>query len=346
MSEVIIRTAGIAGRITLNRPKALNAVTYDMVRAIDEALDMWRDDDSVERIIIDAVGDKAFSAGGDIAALYTTGKAGDFGFGQTFWRDEYRMNAKIATYPKPIISFLQGFTMGGGMGVGCHGSHRIVGETSQIAMPECGIGLVPDVGGSIILANAPGHLGEYLGTIGARMNAGDAIFAGFADMYIAQKHWAALVQSLENAAPLSVLDDARETVKTGPLQAQYDDINQYFNGADISEIIANLGRDNSDFATGALKILRRGSPISMACFVAMTRQLRGETDIRIALELEYRFTCRSIQHGDFLEGVRAAIIDKDRAPKWRNTFNEITPELANTMVDKMLAPMGENTLTF
>ncbi len=160
MTDINIRTQGRAGRITLTRPpKALNAVTYDMCTAIEAALDAWRDDDAVALVVIDAEGDKAFSAGGDIADLYATGKAGDFAYGRTFWRDEYRMNAKIHEYSKPIVSFLQGFTMGGGMGVGCHGSHRVVGETSQIAMPEVGIGLVPDVGGSMILANAPGgHL--------------------------------------------------------------------------------------------------------------------------------------------------------------------------------------------
>jgi enoyl-CoA hydratase len=134
--------------------------------------------------VIDAAGDKAFCAGGDIAEMYATGTAGDFDYGRRFWADEYRMNAKLFNFPKPVVTFLQGFTMGGGVGVGCHGSHRIVGDSSQIAMPECGIGLVPDVGGSLILARAPGRLGEYLGTTAARMGPGDAIHAGFADYYI------------------------------------------------------------------------------------------------------------------------------------------------------------------
>ncbi len=178
MTDIDIRQQGRAGRITLNRPKALNALTYDMIRAIEAALDAWRDDDAVKLILIDAIGDRAFCAGGDIADLYRTGTAGDFAYGQQFWRDEYRMNAKLAEYPKPVVSFLQGFTMGGGVGVGCHASHRIVGDTSQIAMPECGIGLVPDVGGSLILARAPGHLGEYLGLTASRMGPGDAIHVG------------------------------------------------------------------------------------------------------------------------------------------------------------------------
>ena len=159
MSNVWIRIEGVAGRITLQRPDALNAMTYDMCRAIEAALDGWRDDPAVTLVIFDAEGERAFCAGGDIADLYATGRAGDFAYGQTFWADEYRLNHNIFTYPKPVVSFLQGFTMGGGVGIGCHGSHRIVGETSHIAMPECGIGLVPDVGGSLMLALAPGRVG-------------------------------------------------------------------------------------------------------------------------------------------------------------------------------------------
>ena len=180
MSDIIARIEGVAGRITLNRPKALNALTWDMVTDIEAALDAWADDDAVQLIILDAIGEKAFCSGGDIAEIYATGKAGDYAYGQKFWRDEYRLNRKIYHYGKPFISFMHGFTMGGGVGVGGHGSHRIIGETTQIAMPEVGIGLVPDVGGSLILAKAPGHIGEYLGLTGARIAPADAIYAGFA----------------------------------------------------------------------------------------------------------------------------------------------------------------------
>ncbi|RMD91318.1 MAG: enoyl-CoA hydratase/isomerase family protein, partial [Alphaproteobacteria bacterium] len=164
--EILIRKEGRAGRITLNRPEALNALTWPMVTAIEQALDAWADDDELALIVIDGAGERAFCAGGDIAELYRTGRAGDYDYGRRFWRDEYRMNAKLFHFPKPVVTFLHGFVMGGGVGVGCHGSHRIVCEGSVVAMPECGIGLVPDVGGSLILARAPGRLGEYLGTTG------------------------------------------------------------------------------------------------------------------------------------------------------------------------------------
>lgn len=158
MSDTHIRKHGRAGHITLTRPRALNALSYDMCMEIEAALDAWRDDDEVALVILDAEGEKAFCAGGDIAEIYRAGLSGDFDAGRDFWRDEYRMNAKLAEYPKPVVSFLHGFVMGGGVGLGGHVSHRVIGESAQIAMPECGIGFVPDVGGSLLLSRAPGGL--------------------------------------------------------------------------------------------------------------------------------------------------------------------------------------------
>jgi enoyl-CoA hydratase len=190
--SIRIRKIGRIGQITLQRPEALNAVTYEMVLAIEAALDDWRDDDEVACVLIDAEGHKAFSAGGDLQFMYDTASKGDFDAGRTFWRDEYRLNAKIAAFPKPYVALCQGFTMGGGVGVSLHGSHRVVGESSRIAMPECAVGLVPDVGGTLLLARAPGRLGEYLGVTGYRMNASDAILAGFADYFIPEAEWPGL----------------------------------------------------------------------------------------------------------------------------------------------------------
>ncbi len=340
MSDIHIRIEGQAGRITLTRPKALNAVTYDMCIAIETALDQWRDDDAVTLVILDAEGDKAFSAGGDIADLYATGKAGDFAFGQKFWRDEYRMNAKIHEYAKPIVSFLQGFTMGGGMGVGCHGSHRIVGETSQIAMPEVGIGLVPDVGGSLILAGAPGHLGTYAATTGARMNAGDAITIGFADMFIPQDKWPGLIETLVKTGNVEILQG--KPAPDGVITPQKVEIDQHFGAATLPDLLASLRASDSEFAQKTLKTLLRNSPLSMAYTIEMMQRLKGITDIRAALQLEYRFTFRAMEHGDFIEGIRAAIIDKDRRPNWRHDADD----LPQTAIDTMLAPLGDNALTF
>ncbi|MCI2398821.1 enoyl-CoA hydratase/isomerase family protein [Aliiroseovarius subalbicans] len=340
MSDIHVRKEGRAGRITLTRPKALNAVTYDMCLAIEVALDAWRDDDDVTLVILDAEGDKAFSAGGDIADLYATGKAGDFGFGQTFWRDEYRMNAKIHEYAKPIVSFLQGFTMGGGMGVGCHGSHRIVGESSQIAMPEVGIGLVPDVGGSMILANAPGHLGAYAGTTGARMNAGDAIEIGFADMFISQANWPEMIAKLVETGNIKIL--RAEPAPNGVIHADKAEIDQLFDVTTLPDLLSNLRRSDSEFSQKTLKTILRNSPLSVGFTLEMLARLKGVTDIRTALDLEYRFTFRAMEHGDFIEGIRAAIIDKDRSPNWKHDADSL-PQQA---IDTMLAPLGDNALTF
>jgi 3-hydroxyisobutyrate dehydrogenase len=343
MSDIDIRVTGRAGRITLTRPHALNAMSYDMCMTIDTALRSWREDDAVDLIILDAEGDKAFCAGGDIAELYETGIAGNFEFGRTFWRDEYRMNALLFEYPKPVISFLQGFTMGGGVGIGCHGSHRIVCESSKIAMPECGIGLVPDVGGTLILALAPGRLGEYLGITAGRLGPDDAILAGFADTYIPQEQWSDLIELLEASGDPAHIATHTQAPEPGPLRAAQIDIDRHFAGETLGDIQNSLSGDESEFAQKTLKAINRNSPISMACTVEMIHRLRGPSlSIRKALELEYRFTYRAMEHGDFLEGIRAQIIDKDRTPKWQFAGTSV-PTVA---VSKMLQPLGADALTF
>ncbi|WP_170769637.1 enoyl-CoA hydratase/isomerase family protein [Ruegeria lacuscaerulensis] len=343
MADIDIRTAGRAGRITLTRPKALNALSYDMCMAIDAALRNWREDDAVDLIIFDAEGDKAFCAGGDIAELYETGTKGDFAYGQTFWRDEYRLNALIFEYPKPVVSFLQGFTMGGGVGIGCHGSHRVVGESSQIALPECGIGLVPDVGSSLMLALVPGRVGEYLGITGHRMGPADAIFAGFADHYIPTAQWADLIDMLEASGNASLLAAHAQDAPDGKLAAQQDQINMLFDGEGLQDILNTLAASDTDLAASALKMVNRGSPLSMACCIEMLHRLRGPNlTIRKALEHEYRFTYRASAHGDFLEGIRAQIIDKDRTPRWKHQDRTVPI----VEVSRMLQPLGSNSLTF
>jgi len=341
MSDISIRITGRAGRITLQRPLALNAMTYEMCLAIEQALDAWRGDDAVSLVVIDAEGARAFCSGGDIAELYETGMRGDYAYGQKFWADEYRLNHKIFHYSKPIVSFLQGFTMGGGVGIGCHGSHRVVGDTSQIAMPECGIGLVPDVGGSLMLALAPGRLGEYLGTTAARMNAGDAIFAGFADFYVPEPQWPGLVSQLENSGDPAVIEAAATSPAPGPLQGAMPDIERHFHGASLGDVLTTLRAEDSAFAQTTLKQMGRNSPLSMACAIEALHRLRGPSlTLEKALDLEYRFTARAMEHGDFLEGIRAAIIDKDRSPQWQYA-DGVVPA---TAVSRMLMPLGEMAL--
>ena len=336
-----IRKNGRAGRITLNRPKALNALTYEMCLAIERALDDWSNDPDIALLILDAEGDKAFCAGGDIAEMYASGTRGDFSYGRKFWRDEYRMNARLFRFPKPVVSFLQGFTMGGGVGVGCHASHRIVDESSQIAMPEVGIGLVPDVGGSLILANAPGRLGEYLGTTAARMGPGDAILVGFADYYVPANGWDALKEGLSETGDWTLVDAAATTAPAAALDAVRADIDRHFAGETLADILRSLHTEDTDFTRETLKKLKRNAPLSMACAIEMIHRLRGSDSIERALELEYRFTHRAMEHGDFIEGIRAAIIDKDRAPRWRHDLDAAL----DVDMSKMLRPLGAEALT-
>ncbi|MDO5658155.1 MAG: enoyl-CoA hydratase/isomerase family protein [Paracoccus sp. (in: a-proteobacteria)] len=329
MDDLNIRREGRAGRITFTRPRALNALSHDMALAIHAALNDWRKDAGVDLVIIDAEGEKAFCAGGDIAQIYHAARDGDHSLGQAFFADEYQMNAAIADYPKPVVSFMQGFVMGGGVGVGGHASHRIVGDTTQIAMPETGIGMIPDVGGTWILGRAPGRVGEYLGLTGARIGAGDAIFAGFADHYIPEAEWPALIARLAETGDVGEIAPhpaPKAALETADLSA--------FGGRDMAEIIAALEAAGDE---AALKPLRRNSPLSMAVTLRAVRAARGDSRVQDSLSREHRYTHRATQEGEFIEGVRAQIIDKDRNPQWQAPA---TPQA----VDALLAPLGDAEL--
>ncbi|NKX46134.1 enoyl-CoA hydratase/isomerase family protein [Roseicyclus persicicus] len=339
--DIDIRVEGRAGRITLRRPQALNALSYDMVRAIDAALIGWADDGAVALVVIDAEGDRAFCAGGDIAEMHATGMAEDYAYGRRFWADEYRMNARFFHFPKPVVSLMQGFTMGGGVGIGCHASHRVVCETSQIALPECGIGLVPDVGSTLLLARAPGRLGEYLGVTGARMGPGDAILAEFADYYIPREAWPALVAELCETGDWEAVDRAAAPAPEAPLAADRAAIDRLFAGDTLRDVLNLLTIDGSAVAEGALKLMNRNSPLAVACTVELVHRARLRDTIDAALEQEYRFTYRAMEKGDFLEGIRAAIIDKDRTPRWRHAALDAVPA---TEVAAMLLPLGADAL--
>lgn len=343
MADIWIRKDGRAGRITLTRSKALNALTYEMCLSIDDALKGWKDDADLGLILIDAEGERAFSAGGDIAEMYARGTAGDYDYGRRFWADEYRLNARIAEYGMPVVSFLQGFTMGGGVGVGCHGSHRIVGETAQIAMPECGIGLVPDVGGSFILATAPGHLGEYIGTTGARLGPEDAMIAGFADFFVPEEDWEVLKSVLTETGDAGEIASFANEPPDGRLTTLRPEIDAHFALPSLAAIVGSLAASGSNFAAEALKALTRASPLSAASTIEIIRRLRGHATMRAALDLEYRFTWRAMEHADFLEGIRAQIIDKDRNPCWRHRGPEV---VTRKDIEDMLAPLGKAALTF
>ena len=301
-------------------------------------LDAWETDPSVSLIVIDAEGSKAFCAGGDIADLYETGKAGDFEFGRKFWADEYRVNAKIKNYPKPYVAIMDGIVMGGGVGISAHGSHRIVTENTMFAMPECGIGLVPDVGGNLLLSRAPGHIGEYLATTGARLGAADCLYAGIADVCVHAAQREELISQLEASGDVSVIDQFVGDAGNADLSASQSSIDNAFGSGDAADIVARLEQSDGEWESKTAGLMRRGCPLSVACAIDLVRASRELETIEQILDLEYRFTYRSMSDGEFIEGVRAQIIDKDRSPVWQHATLE---RLSREQIDHMLAPLGE-----
>lgn len=328
------RKVGRAGWLTFTRPQALNALDGGMAAVVTQALRDWRNDPEVDLVMIDAEGPRAFCAGGDIAAVWHAARRGDFRTGAEFFRDEYRMNALIAEYPKPVIAFMQGFTMGGGVGVGGHARHRIVGETTKIAMPETGIGLVPDVGGTLILARAPGRIGEYLGVTGSRIEAADALLAGFADLYVPEAEWPSLKARLAETGDPGVLPSGHVPPpgRLADLQAEIDRI---FALPDMRAIIAALEATGTAFAAETLAVLRRNCALSEEATLRLVRMTRETPTIRDALSNEFRFTLRAAKRGEFIEGVRAQLIEKDRNPNWTWTLDT----LPAAKPDEMLAPL-------
>ena len=332
--EISIRTEGRAGRITLSRPQALNALTPGMVHAIDAALAAWAGDGDIDLVVIDGAGDRAFCAGGDIAGVYRSGRRGDFASGARFWADEYRLNARIAGFPKPYVALMHGFVMGGGVGVSAHGSHRIVCETTQLAMPECMIGLVPDVGATDLLARAPGRLGEFAGLSGHRMGPGDAIRAGFADSFVPASRWPELLAALAAGGNPAIVADFTEPPPEAALAGLQEAIDDAFEATDLAALSARL--ETSDWGHALLRNLKRQCPLSMACTLDLIRAARRDPGVGKALAREYRFTSRAASDGELLEGIRAAVIDKDRNPVWRDDMDSLRPE----EVAAMLAPLG------
>lgn len=328
VNDVLIRQIGRAGRITLQRTAALNALSHEMALAIDGQLSVWAEDDAIDIVVIDAEGEKAFCAGGDIQDLYEQGVAGDFESGAQFWRDEYQLNARIAGFPKPVVAIMQGITMGGGVGLACHASHRVVTETTRIALPECSIGLVPDVGSTHLLARAPGHLGEFLALTGYRMNGEDAVFCGFADHLVAETKRAALVSALEaNADPSIIAEFARpvEAAKLAPLQS---DISEIFSADGVTAIQSRLAELQNDWAETALKKIQSASPISLSLALTLVRSARQLPGVNPALTREFRIVSRAMEHGDFIEGIRAAIIERGATPDWAfSSVDDVPAEL-------------------
>lgn len=342
--EILCETRGSAGFVLLNRPKALNALNLAMVRELARALDAWERDPAVTRIVVTGAGEKAFCAGGDIRTLHDLGKAGRYGEMLAFWREEYILNARIQSYPKPYVALVDGIVMGGGVGLSLHGSRRVAGERWLFAMPEVGIGFFPDVGATYALPRLPDHAGTYLALTGDRVGQADALALGLATHAVPSARMAELAEALTGSEPVDAAI-ARFAQDPGPgkLATERETIAHCFGAATLPDVLVRLdarAAAGDAFAARALATIRAKSPTSVA--IAFEQMRRGGTlGFAEAIRLEFRIVSR-IAHGhDFYEGVRAVVIDKDQAPSWRpQTLEELDP----AAVAAHLAPLGETEL--
>lgn len=331
-SDLTIRVDGPVGYITLTRAKVLNAVNGPIVAGMTDALKRWANDPKISLVMIDSDSERAFSAGGDLSAMYEHGRAGQFDAGNAFWREEYRLNFMISNYPKPYVAFMDGIVMGGGVGLSAHGSHRIVTEHSLVAMPECSIGLITDVGGTYLLHQAPGHMGEYLGLTGTRMNGADAIYANLADYYVEREKLAGLKARLIETGDVAVIREFASPAPASALAERQAQVDHAFSSETVHDILDRLAGLPSEWAVKAAEAISRGSPISLQATLAAIREAETlETGIRN----EYRFVSRVLEHGDFIEGIRAVIVDKDRNPSWKyRGLDDVPKQLLTLMMSE------------
>ena len=341
--EIILANRDRIGTLTLNRPRALNALTLGMIEEITRALVTWRSDPSVEKVVFLACDGRAFCAGGDIADLYREGRAGNHDFGRTFWQTEYRLNALIAEYAKPTVCIVDGIVMGGGVGLAAHCSHRIMTENAVFAMPECSIGLIPDVGASLLLAQTPGRCGEYLALSGTRLTAPDCLYAGLCDQHITAMDVGQFLQD-GILPPKEAQQGDTDTMTNSLLAKRQDEIDEAFSADTVEQILSRLETLGSDWALETADLLQSNAPLSMATTLSLVRAARQHQSLRCALQDEYRFVSRATQIGsEFLEGTRAAIIDKDRHPNWRYPTMSSLP---TDVVQEMRRPAPGGDLTF
>src|SRR5579872_839208 len=347
--DLIARREGSAGVIRLNRPKAINAVTLEMFHDIDRALDAFEADPDVAVIVLEGAGERGLCAGGDIRALWESSKVKG-ALGKILWRDEYILNARIKQFPKPYVAFMDGIVMGGGVGLSAHSRHRVVTERTKLAMPEVGLGFFPDVGGTFLLSHAPGEIGTYFGLTGQTMNGPDAVYAGFADAVVPSAKLAALREALTKVAAGTPSSEIEALIngfatgeKAGPVAALEPRIDKWFGFDRMEDIIAALERDASELALATLKTLSEKSPRGMVVTLKLLRLARGASSLEECLVREYRAALEVFRSDDFREGVRAAVIDKDRNPRW-------SPPSVEDVTPAMLAPyfneIGADELVF
>ena len=321
--DLLFERRGAAGLVTLNRPHALNAVSLAMVRELTRQLAEWETDPTVTRVIVASRDPRAFSAGGDVRALYDLGRAGRFDEALGYFREEYALNTHIKSYRKPYVALIDGIVMGGGVGISVHGSHRVAGDKFAFAMPEVGIGFFPDVGATWFLPRLPGRLGTYCALTGARLDGADAVVAGIATHRVPSARFPNLIESLCDADPVEEsLAACAQSPARGAAAARRNAITAWFEADQVEEILGALDAEgamqgpNAAFAAETAALMRTKSPTSLKLALAQMR--RGATlDFAECMRTEFRIVSRVVRGHDFYEGVRAVIIDKDQAPHWQ-----------------------------
>ena len=346
-SEILFERRGVAGLVTLNRPRALNAVTFDMVRALAHQLEDWAWDASITRVVMTAAGDRAFSAGGDIRQLYDLGVAGRQTEMLRFYREEYVLNTLIKHYPKPYVALIDGICMGGGVGLSVHGPHRVAGDRFLFAMPEVGIGFFPDVGATWFLPRLPGEMGAYCALTGARLGAADAAAANLATHCVPSGRFGALADALCGPDPVdATLAAFSRAPGEGRLAPHRELINREFRGDRVENILAGLdaeaalGGDGAEFAAATVAAIRAKSPTALKVALAQIRA-GSALSFQACMQLEFRIVSRMVHGHDFYEGVRAVIVDKDNAPRWQPAN---LADVTDADVARHFASLGDDEL--
>lgn len=332
--DVLFERVGAVGLVTLNRPKALNALTRDMCVAMNAQLAAWAEDEAIRTVVVRGAG-RAFCAGGDIRSLYESGRTGT-PYAKQFYRDEYLLDATVAHYPKPYVALIGGIVMGGGVGISVHGTYRIADETTTFAMPETGIGLFPDVGGSYFLPRLSGELGTYLALTGARLKTDDTLFAGLATHFVPGGGQETLLTDLFRGRPAGeAIAAAGRSGGPAPIADRAVQINSAFAADSIDAVMGQLERDGSAWAKETIATILSKSPTATKLALRQVRKGR-HLSFDDCMRMEFRMVSRVIAGHDFYEGVRATIIEKDNAPRWQPSD---LSEVSEAAVEAYFAPL-------
>lgn len=338
--EVLFEQRGRLGLITLNRPKAINALTHGMVNQMRGALARWSDDDTIRTVAITGAGERGLCAGGDIVSLWRDATEGDGSAAADFWFDEYVLNAQIKRYPKPIVAIQDGIVLGGGIGISAHASHRVVTERSKLGLPEVGIGFVPDVGATWLLSHAPGELGTYIALTAGSVRAADAIAVGLSDTFIRSDNLAKLLAALETTDASEAIALLADEPAPGELGEGRAWIDAAFTGDSVTEIVERLQTAGTSEASAAADAITGKSPLALAATLESLRRASTMESLEDALRQEYRVSRRMHAAPDFAEGVRAQVIDKDRNPRWAPAS-----EIDRGTVEALFLPLPDRELS-